>query len=130
MTSFSFLYQSVSQVSLLDLDAVFWFQQYSILLFNSVIHVSADLIIFSDYIYNLLRMMSYLWFHFLCCCTQTVLLTIVVLSCSDSYWCSVSNTFLLFNLFIHSVCSSVNDTLSTFFFLFQLLLWTFLKTYS
>ena len=96
---------------------------------NFVIYVSVSLVIFLNYIYDLLRMMSYLWFHFLYCCTQTISLTTIVFSCSDSYWCSVSNMFLLFNLFICFVHSSANNTLLTSFFLFWVLLWAFFKIY-
>jgi len=120
--SSSFLFQSASQVSSSDLNAVSWSQWYLISLFDFVIHVFVNFVISLNYIYNLLEMMSYSWFCFLCCCTQTVLLTTVVLSCSDFYWYSVSNIFLLFNLFIHSVHSSINNTLSTFFFLSWVLL--------
>jgi len=45
----------------------------------------AGLIIPSGCIHNLLEMVFLLWFHFVCYCTQTVLLTTVVLSCSGSH---------------------------------------------
>jgi hypothetical protein len=44
--------------------------------------VLAVLVIPSGYIHNLLEMVFLLWFHFVCYCMQTVLLTTVVLSCS------------------------------------------------
>jgi hypothetical protein len=59
------------------------------------------------YIHNLLKMVFLLWFHFVCYCTQTVLLTTVVLSCSGFYWHSVSSTFQPSDSFVcsaHSVC--------------------------
>ena len=130
MISSSFLFQFASWISLLDLNAVFWSQQCSILLFNFIIHVSMNFVTSLNHICSSLKMMLYSWSCFLCCYTQTVLSTTTVFSYSDSYWCSVSNTFSLFNSFIHSAHSSVNDTLSTSFFLFWVLLWTFFRTCS
>jgi hypothetical protein len=79
-TSVSF--SSVCQVSSLDLDAVSWSQWCS----KSLLTLWFMISWISSYLWSYhssLRMMSYSWFHFLCCCTQTVLLTTVVLSCSD-----------------------------------------------
>jgi hypothetical protein len=89
----SVFFLSVFQVFSLNLDAVSWFQWCSKLLFNFMIHDLINLIIFLNHIHSSLKMMLYLWFCFLCCCTQTISLTAVVLSCSDFHWYSVSNTF-------------------------------------
>jgi len=117
-----FLFLSASQVFSLDLDAVSWFQWCLILFFNFVIHVFVNLIIFLNYIYNLLEMILHSWFHFLHYCTQIILLTTVVLNCSDSYWCNISNIFSLSNSFIHFAHLFINDMLSTSFILFWALL--------
>jgi len=129
MTSSSLSFQLVFQIFSLDLNAISWSQWHSISLSDFVIHVSVNLIIFLNHICNLLKMMLFSWFCFLCYFMQTVSLTTVVFSYSDSYWCNVSNTFSLSNSFIHSVHSSVNNMLSTSFFLFQVLWWVFLKIY-
>jgi hypothetical protein len=87
--------------------------QYSILLSGFVIRVLAVLVIPLSYIHNLLEMVFLLWFHFVCCCTQTVLLTTVVLSCSGFYWHSVSSTFQPSGSFVCSAHLSVNGMLLT-----------------
>jgi hypothetical protein len=86
------LISTVFQVFSLDLDAVSWSQWYSKLLLTLWFMIS--------WISSYLQIISVIhseWCYicdlFLCCCTQTVLLITVVLSCSDFHWYSVSNTF-------------------------------------
>ncbi len=119
---------SVAESCLSDLCATSWSLQCLILLFNFVICALMVLVISLSYIHNLLKMVFLLWFHFVCYCTQTVLSTTVVLSCSDFYWHSVLSTLQLFDSFIHSIHLSVSDMLSTSFDLSWVLLWAFLKT--
>jgi len=102
--------------------------QYSILLSGFMICAFAVPIIPSGYIHNSLKMVFLLWFRFVCYCTQTVPLTTVVLSCSGSYWHSVSSTFQLSDSFVCSVHLSVNGMPSTSYDLSWVLLWAFLKT--
>ncbi len=111
-----------------DPCATSWSLQYSILLSDFVICALAVLIIPLNYIHNLLEMVFLLWFHFVCYCMQTVLLTTVILSCSDSYWHSVSSMFWPSDLFVCSAHLSVSDMLLTSYVLFWVLLWAFLKT--
>ncbi len=111
-----------------DSCAAFWSLQYSILLSGFVIRVLAVLVIPLGYIHNLLKMVFLPWFHFVCYCMQTVLLTTVVLNCPDFYWHSVSSTFQPSDSFVHSAHLSAGGMLSTFCDLFQVLLWPFLKT--
>jgi len=55
--------------------------------------VCALLAAFNSYICKLFRMMFLLWFYFLCCYTQTVLLATVIFIYFNSCWHSVSSTF-------------------------------------
>jgi len=112
----------VAESCLSDLCATSWSLQYLILSFDFVICVLVVLVIPSGYIHNLLEMVFLLWFHFVCYCTQTVLLTTVVLSCSDFYWHSVSSTFQPSDLFVCSAHSSVDGMLSKLYDLFWVLL--------
>ncbi len=111
-----------------DPYATSWSLQCLVLLSGFVICVLAVLVIPLSYIHNLLEMVFLLWFHFVCYCTQTVPLTTVVLSCSDSYWCSVLSTFWSSGSFICSAHLSVNDMLLTSYDLSWVLLWAFPKT--
>ncbi len=111
-----------------DPCATSWFLQCLLSLSGFVIHVLAVLVIPSGYIHNSLEMVFLLWFRFVCCCMQTVLLTTVVLSCPGFYWHSVSSTFRPSGSFVCSVCLSVDGMLLTSYDLFWVLLWVFLKT--
>jgi hypothetical protein len=91
-----------------DPCATSWSLQCLVLLSGFVICVLAVLVIPLGYIHNLLKMVFLLWFHFVCYCTQTVLLTTVVLSCSGFYWHSVSSTFQLSDSFVCSAHLSVS----------------------
>ncbi len=118
----------VAESCLSDLCATSWSLQCLVLLSGFVICVLAVLVISSNYIHNLLEMVFLLWFHFVCYCTQTVLLTTVVLSCSDFYWHSVSSTFQPSDSFVCSAHLSVGGMLLTSYVLFWVSLWAFLKT--
>ncbi len=111
-----------------DLCATSWSLRCLVLLSGFVICVLAVLVIPLGYIHNSLEMVFLSWFHFVCCCTQTVSLTTVILSCSGFYWHSVSSTFQLFDSFVCSAHPSVSGMLSTFYDLFRVLLWAFPKT--
>ncbi len=111
-----------------DPYATSWSLQYSILLSGFAIRVFAVLVIPSGYIYNLLKMVFLLWFHFVCYCMQTVLSATVILSCSGFYWHSVLSTFQPSDSFVCSAHLSVNDMLLTSYDLPWVLLWVFLKT--
>ncbi len=112
----------VAESCLSDLCATSWSLQYSILSFGFVICALVVLVIPLSYIHNLLKMVFLLWFHFVCYCTQTVLLTTVVLSCSDFYWHSVLSTSQPSDSFVCSAHLSVSGMLLTFYDLFQVLL--------
>ncbi len=118
----------VAEFCLSDLCATSWSLWCLVLLSDFMICVLAVLVIPLSYTYNLLKMMFLLWFHFVCYCIQTVLSAAVVLSCFDFYWCSVLSTFQLFGSYICSAHLFVNGMSSTFFNLFWVLLWVFLKT--
>ncbi len=118
----------VAEFCLSGLYATSWSLQCLVLLFGFVICVLAVLVIPSGYIYNLLEMVFLLWFHFVCCYMQTVLLTTVVLSCSGFYWCSVLSMFQPSDSFVCSAHSSVNGMPLTSYDLSWVLLWVFLKT--
>ncbi len=111
-----------------DPCAAFLSLQCLILLSGFVIRALAVLVIPLGYIHNLLNMVFLLWFCFVCYCTQTVLLTTVVLSCPDFYWHSVSSMFQPSGSFVRSAHLFVNDMSSTSYDLFWVLLWAFLKT--
>ena len=119
---------SVAEFCLSDLCATSWSSWCLVSLSGFVICVLAVLVIPSGYIHNSLKMVFLLWFCFVCYCTQTVLLTTVVLSCSGSYWHSVLSMFQLFGSFVCSTHLSVGDMLLTSYDLFWVLLWAFLKT--
>jgi len=119
----------VAESCLSGLCVTSWSLQCLVLLSDFVICALAVLVISLSYIHNLLKMVFLLWFHFVCYCTQTVPLTTVVLSCSNSYWRSISSMFWPSDSFICSAHSSVNDMLSTSYDLSWVLLWAFLKTY-
>ena len=118
----------VAESCLSGLCATSWSLWCLVLLSGFVICALAVLVIPLGYIHNSLKMMFLLWFCFVCCCTQTVLLTTVVLSCSDFYWHSVSSTFWPSGSFVCSAHLSVGGMLSTFYDLSWVLLWAFLKT--
>jgi len=119
---------TVAEFCLSDLCATSWSLQCLVLLSDFVICALAVLVIPLSYTHNLLEMMFLLWFCFVCYCMQTVSSITVVLSCSDSYWCSVLSMFWPFDSFVCFAHSFVNDMSSTSFDLFWVLLWAFLKT--
>ncbi len=111
-----------------DSYATSWSLWCLVLLSGFVIRALTVLVIPLSCIHNLLKMVFLLWSHFVCYCTQTVSLTTVVLSCPGFYWHSVSSTFQPSDSFVCSVHPSVGGMLLTFYDLFQVLLWAFLKT--
>ena len=112
----------VAEFCLSDLCATSWSLQYLILSFGFVICVLAVLVIPLSYIHNSLKMVFLSWFCFVCYCTQTVLLTTVVLSCPGFYWHSVSSTFQPSDSFVCSAHLSADGMSSTVYDLSWVLL--------